>query len=69
MTVDSTINCAEACINGCVLGDKCPNKEFAIEASKFIQQTSLDKMIEMAEEARRKKMMQPPQWVIPEFPE
>jgi hypothetical protein len=69
MTVESTINCAEACINGCVLGDKCPNKGFATEASKFIQETSLDRMLEMAEEARRKKMSQPPQWVIPDFPE
>ncbi|AFZ16992.1 hypothetical protein [Allocoleopsis franciscana] len=67
--MESTINCAEACINGCVLGDQCPNKEFATEASKFIQETSLDRMLEMAEEARRKKMTQPPQWVIPDFPE
>lgn len=67
--MESTINCAEACINGCILGDKCPNKEFATEASKFIQETSLDRMLEMAEEARRKKMTQPPQWVIPDFPE
>lgn len=67
--MESTINCAEACINGCVLGDQCPNKEFATEASKFIQETSLDRLLEMAEEARRKKMTQPPQWVIPDFPE
>lgn len=60
------INCAEACVNGCVLGDKCPNLQYQEEASKFIQETSLDQMLEMAEEALRKKRMAPPQWVIPE---
>jgi hypothetical protein len=69
VTVESTVNCAEACVNGCILGDKCPNKEYVVEASKFLQETSLDKMHEIAEEARRKKLMQPPQWVIPDFPE
>jgi hypothetical protein len=67
--VEATVNCAEACVNGCILGDKCPNKEYASQASKFMQETSLDKMHEIAEEARRKKLMQPPQWVIPDFPE
>ncbi len=67
--MESTVNCAEACVNGCILGDKCPNKEYVTEASKFLQETSLDKMHEIAEEARRKKLMQPPQWVIPDFPE
>jgi hypothetical protein len=67
--VESTINCAEACVNGCILGDQCPNKEFASEASKFIQDTSLDAMLEIAEAARIKKLMEPPKWVIPDFPE
>ncbi|MEC4893196.1 MAG: hypothetical protein SAQ54_09330 [Oscillatoria sp. PMC 1050.18] len=35
-------------------------------ASKFINETSLDKMHEIAEAARRKKMMEPPKWVMPE---
>ena len=65
----NTINCAEACVNGCVLGDKCPNKEYVAAASKFINEVSLDKMHEIAEAALRKKMSQPPQWVIPDFPE
>ncbi|KST66432.1 MULTISPECIES: hypothetical protein [Mastigocoleus] len=60
------INCKEACINGCVLGDKCPNTEYREEATKFIENTSLDKMLEMAEAARMKKMMEPPKWVIPD---
>lgn len=67
--MESAINCAEACINGCVLGDECPNKNYVTKASKFIQETSLDKMLEIAEEALRKKRMQPPQWVIPDFEE
>jgi hypothetical protein len=64
--VEPKINCAEACINGCILGDKCPNVEFKTEASKFIQETSLDKMLELAEERLRKRMMEPPKWVLPE---
>ncbi|MEB3826527.1 hypothetical protein LKK83_03410 [Phormidium sp. CCY1219] len=67
--VTETINCAEACVNGCVLGDKCPNREYAAQTSQFISETSLDRMLEMADEAVRKKRMQPPQWVIPDFPE
>ncbi|MEL6381320.1 MAG: hypothetical protein AAFQ89_02375 [Cyanobacteria bacterium J06626_18] len=65
-----SVNCAVDCVNGCVLGDKCPNLEYTQQASKFIEETSLDKMLEMADEAVRKKMMerasQPPKWVLPE---
>ncbi len=64
--MENTINCAEACVNGCVLGDKCPNKGYLKETSKFIDDTSLDKMLEIAEEAVMKKRMAPPKWVIPE---
>lgn len=60
------INCAEACVNGCVLGEQCPNQEYRDQASKFIQETSLDQMLAIAEEALRKKMTAPPQWVYPE---
>ncbi|KAF3884537.1 MULTISPECIES: hypothetical protein [Nostocales] len=60
------INCAEACVNGCVLGDKCPNTEFREATSKFIEDTPLDQMIEIAEVARMKKLMEPPKWVFPE---
>ena len=62
----SSINCAEACVNGCVLGDKCPHLEHVEEASNFIQETSLDKMLEIAEIARMKKLTEPPKWVIPD---
>jgi len=66
LIVEQKINCAEACVNGCVLGDKCPNIEFRESTSKFIEETSLDKMLEIAEERLRKKMSEPPKWVFPE---
>ncbi|NJL23280.1 MAG: hypothetical protein HC895_24620 [Leptolyngbyaceae cyanobacterium SM1_3_5] len=60
------INCAEACKNGCVLGDRCPNKEYISQATSFIKEKSLDDMLAIAEEARRKKMSAPPKWIIPD---
>lgn len=62
----NTVDCATACVNGCVLGDKCPNLAYKEESAKFIQETSLDRMLEIAEERLRKKMMEPPKWVLPE---
>ncbi|GAB4227876.1 MAG: hypothetical protein Kow0049_08430 [Stanieria sp.] len=64
--METKVNCAVDCINGCILGDRCPNQEYREEASKFIQETSLDQMLEIAEIARMKKLTAPPQWVIPE---
>ena len=66
LIVEQKINCAEACVNGCVLGDKCPNIEFREATAKFIEETSLDKMLEIAEERLRKKISEPPKWVFPE---
>ncbi len=63
---ENTIDCATACVNGCVLGDNCPNLEYKQESAKFIQETSLDRMLEIAEERLRKKMTEPPKWVFPE---
>lgn len=64
------INCAEACKNGCVLGDQCPHKDSQQEASKFIETTSLDDMLELAAEAVRRKQQERasegPKWVFPE---
>lgn len=64
------INCAEACVNGCVLGNQCPNMQYREQASHFIQETSLDDLLAIAETAIRKKMMarmtEPPQWVLPD---
>nr|WP_290223050.1 hypothetical protein [Trichocoleus desertorum] len=63
----ASINCAEACKNGCVLGDQCPNLEYKEAATKFIANTSLDKMLEIAEERARRRVSEPPQWVFPDF--
>ncbi|MGB3495654.1 MAG: hypothetical protein WBA57_23195 [Elainellaceae cyanobacterium] len=60
------IDCSVACVNGCVLGEKCPNLEYKAQASEFIESTSLDDMLAIAEEAIRKKMTEPPKWVFPE---
>ncbi len=65
----STINCATECQNGCLQPGNCPGEAHINAAANFIGETSIDQMHEMAEEARRKKMMAPPQWVIPEWPE
>ncbi|RAM49581.1 MAG: hypothetical protein C6Y22_21360 [Hapalosiphonaceae cyanobacterium JJU2] len=43
-------------------------KSYVEEASKFIEETSLDAMLEIAEAARLKKLMEPPKWVFPEDP-
>ncbi|AFZ37154.1 hypothetical protein Sta7437_3656 [Stanieria cyanosphaera PCC 7437] len=64
--METNVNCAVDCLNGCLLGDRCPNQEYREEASKFIDETSLDQMLEIAEIARMKKLTAPPQWVIPD---
>jgi hypothetical protein len=43
-----TINCAEACVNGCVLGDKCPHLEAAQAARDYISSTDWDTIMETA---------------------
>ncbi|MEB3229810.1 MAG: hypothetical protein VKJ64_02285 [Leptolyngbyaceae bacterium] len=62
----NTIDCKTACVNGCVLGEQCPNKEYRAAASEFMKKTSLEEMHEIAEIARRKKLEAPPKWVFPE---
>ncbi|MBW4468194.1 MAG: hypothetical protein KME07_22435 [Pegethrix bostrychoides GSE-TBD4-15B] len=62
----AAINCAQACVNGCILGEQCPNQEYRDQTAKFIQETPLDQMLAMAEEAIRKKRSAPPQWVYPD---
>ena len=65
-----TVNCAVDCKDGCVLGNDCPNLKYTAEASKFIADTSLDKILELADEAVRRKVMdrasQPPKWFLHE---
>ncbi|MEO1134565.1 MAG: hypothetical protein AAFX40_17925 [Cyanobacteria bacterium J06639_1] len=46
----ATINCAEACANGCVLGDRCPHREYAQAATQFIDSTPLDRLHEISAE-------------------
>ncbi|MGD1906530.1 MAG: hypothetical protein ACFB0C_11115 [Leptolyngbyaceae cyanobacterium] len=63
------VNCAVDCVNGCVLKESCPHKEYTQQAASFIENTSLDKMLEMADEAVRRKMLERAsqrKWVIPE---
>ena len=60
------VNCAVDCVNGCVLGDDCPNLQYKDQAATFIQEKSLDEMLAIADEAVKKKMAQPPKWVFPE---
>ncbi len=69
--METTVNCATQCINGCILGERCPNRDYAATASQFINDVSLETMHEIAEEALRKKSMtaatEEPKWVIPDF--
>jgi hypothetical protein len=64
--MSKTVNCQVECVNGCILGDDCPNQDYAQKASNFIENTSLDKILEIAEIARFKKLTEPPKWVIPD---
>jgi len=64
--MSKTVNCQVECLNGCILGEECPNQEFVAETSKFLENTSLDKMLEIAEIARLKKISEPPKWIIPD---
>lgn len=47
-----------------------PAEEYVQQASEFINNKSLDEMLEIAQEAVRKKALErasaPPQWVYPE---
>ena len=43
------VNCQEECTNGCILGDQCPNLEYLAKARKLLQETSIDKLIEISD--------------------
>ena len=66
MAQEQNINSQVDSINNPVSNDESAEKEYVEEASKFINETSLDKMHEIAEIARRKKLTEPPKWVIPD---
>ena len=61
-----TANSGQANVNDSTLGDNSPKEEYVKEASKFINGTSLDKMHEIAEKARMKKLTEPAKLVIPD---
>ncbi len=44
----TTINCREACVNGCVLGDRCPNLQYLEKTRQFMANTSIDRLLEIA---------------------
>ena len=67
METNTIIKCDEVCTNGCVRPDRCQNQAHIESAAKFINETSLDKMHEIAEAARLKKLSAPPVWVIPDW--
>ncbi len=56
-TATPEINCAEACINGCVLGENCPNREYLQAASKFIHDTPIDQILQIAEDSVQKRFL------------
>ncbi len=64
------VNCAVECVNGCKLGADCPHKAEQAAAAQFIESTSLDAILAMAEESVRRKAIErqqaPTQWVFPE---
>ena len=45
----ATIDCATACINGCVLGDRCPHRDAAKAAIAYVNETDWDTLMEKAE--------------------
>ncbi|MEM8637923.1 MAG: hypothetical protein AAGG51_03760 [Cyanobacteria bacterium P01_G01_bin.54] len=47
-------------------GDHSADSDYIQQASDFIHNTSLDRMHEIAEAARLKKLAEPPKWVIPD---
>jgi hypothetical protein len=62
------VNCAEACVNGCILGEQCPHLQYREAAAKFISETSMDQILEIAAESVRKKMTQAPERYLPDLP-
>ncbi|MDJ0687380.1 MAG: hypothetical protein QNJ41_02615 [Xenococcaceae cyanobacterium MO_188.B32] len=66
MTQEQNTNSETDSPNSSLSKNESGEKEYVEEASKFINETSLDKMHEIAEIARRKKLTEPPKWVIPD---
>ncbi|WP_338430807.1 hypothetical protein [Synechococcus elongatus] len=73
MSEPARVNCAVDCVEGCVLGEQCPGRPFQQEAERFIRETPLDQMLDIAAEAVRRRQLERltggssgPQWVFPE---
>ena len=44
----TTINCKEACANGCVLGERCPNLQYLEQTRQFVANTSIGRLLVIA---------------------
>lgn len=63
------INCAVDCANGCILGEKCPHREHLASTTQFLQETSMDQILAIAEERVRKKFTEMQERTLPEPPQ
>jgi hypothetical protein len=63
------INCAVDCANGCILGEKCPHREHLATTTQFLQETSMDQILAIAEERVRKKFTEMQDRILPEPPQ
>jgi len=59
--MSTSINCQEACINGCVLGDKCPNLEYVAAAQKLLKEKSMDEILRISANRWNKPSANPEQ--------
>ncbi len=65
----TTINCAEACVNGCILGEDCPHREHLAQALKFVAEHDLDYLVEVAQNSAPQRMLrQLEQGNLPGYP-
>ncbi len=46
----ATIDCKTVCVNGCVLGDRCPHLNSAKEAIDFVMNTDWEELMRLAED-------------------
>ncbi|WP_448380393.1 hypothetical protein [Gloeomargarita sp.] len=52
-----TVNCAEACVNGCILGDACPHREHLAAALQFIATHDLDQLVAVAQNSAPQRLL------------
>jgi hypothetical protein len=51
------INCAEACVNGCILGEACPHREYLAAALKFVAEHDLDELVAVAQNSAPQRLL------------